>query len=181
MSRRALFLDRDGVVNVDHGYVCSSDNFQFIDGIFELVAAAQQAGYLVVIITNQAGIGRGYYTEADFENLMIWVREQFVVRGGLIDAVYFCPDHPEHGLGAYRCDSPFRKPAPGMILQAAKEHGIDLGRSILVGDKLTDIQAGCNAGVGELLFYGTSGDAGPARRIAHLRDVFGPEVRPQTV
>lgn len=151
MNRPALFLDRDGVINVDHGYVCRPDDFEFVDGIFDLVIAANRAGYLVVVVTNQAGIGRGYYSEADFQALTDWMNARFVVQGGCIDAVYFCPFHPEHGVGEYRRESEFRKPGPGMLLQAGREHKIDFARSIFVGDKPSDMAAGQAAGVGTLL------------------------------
>jgi D-glycero-D-manno-heptose 1,7-bisphosphate phosphatase len=149
----ALFLDRDGVVNVDHGYVCRPEDFQFIDGIFDLCRAAQRQGYLIVVITNQAGIGRGYYSEADFAALTAWMVERFREEGVAIAGVYFCPFHPEHGIGPYKADAPCRKPNPGMILQAAEEHGIDLARSVLVGDKPSDIAAGVAAGVGRRYLY----------------------------
>jgi len=153
MIRAALFLDRDGVINVDHGYVFRQENFHFVEGIFELVAAAHQAGYLVVVVTNQAGIGRGYYSAADFHALSDWMRVRFVEHGGDIDAVYFCPFHPEHGVGKYQRESDCRKPAPGMLLQASMELDIDLSRSVLIGDKESDIQAGMAAGVGLNLLY----------------------------
>lgn len=172
MKRPALFLDRDGVINVDYGYVHKAENFEFMDGIFELVAAAQKAGYLVVVVTNQAGIGRGYYTEADFHLLMDWVRVQFVAQDGEIDAVYFCPFHPEHGVGDYRRDSEFRKPAPGMLLQASRELGIDLENSVLVGDNRTDMQAGFSAGVGSLLHLTDDRDQNLGVVISHLTEVL---------
>lgn len=156
-KRPALFLDRDGVINVDHGYVCKPEDFDFVDGIFELVAEANRLEYLVVVVTNQAGIGRGYYTEADFLALTDWMCTQFVEHGARIDAVYFCPDHPEHGIGAYRKESNFRKPGAGMLQQAATQLEIDLPRSLIVGDKDTDMQAGALAGVGCLLLFGKDG------------------------
>lgn len=170
-KKPALFLDRDGVINIDHAYVHRKEDFEFVDGIFELVAAAKEAGYLVVVVTNQAGIGRGYYTEADFHKLMGWVREQFTARGGCIDAIYFCPYHPEYGIGQYRRESDFRKPAPGMLLRAAEELEIDLKNSILIGDKISDGEAGLAAGVGTLLHFGPDGDAGPAIRVTNLDEV----------
>lgn len=136
------------MINVDHGYVHESSQFQFIDGIFELVRSAVTRGFLVVVVTNQSGIGRGYYTEEDFLKLMQWMGEEFATRGGAIEKVYFCPDHPVHGIGAYKRDSEFRKPRPGMILAAARELAIDLEHSVLVGDNETDIAAGLAAGVG---------------------------------
>lgn len=151
MKRPALFLDRDGVINLDHGYVHTPEKFEFVDGIFEVVAAANRAGYLVVVVTNQAGIGRGYYSEAQFYVLTDWMKAKFADHGAQIDAVYFCPYHPENGIGKYRCESEFRKPAPGMLLQAQRELNIDLSSSIFVGDKASDMQAGKAAGVGRLL------------------------------
>lgn len=147
MTRPALFLDRDGVVNRDTGYVYEERHFVFLDGIFDVVAAAQQAGYLCVIVTNQAGIGRGYFTEQHFQSLSAWVSRQFVKHGGRIDRTYHCPHHPDFGISQYKVRCECRKPRPGMLLQAAKDLNIDLGRSILVGDKATDIEAAWNAGV----------------------------------
>lgn len=150
-QRPALFLDRDGVVNVDHAYVHRREDFDFIDGIFALCRTARARGYRVFVVTNQAGIGRGYYSEDDFHALTGWMLERFAAEGAPIDQVYFCPYHPEHGIGRYKLDSPMRKPGPGMILQAAREHDIELGASVLVGDMDTDMQAGQAAGVGTLL------------------------------
>lgn len=158
LSRRlALFLDRDGVINIDHAYVCKPENFEFVDGIFELCRTAKQLGYLIFVVTNQAGIGRGYYTAQDFLKLTEWMSGVFKAQGAVIDKVYFCPFHPDHGVGEYKADSPYRKPGPGMILQAAEEFGVDLARSVLVGDKEIDIQAGIAAGVGCNLLYIPSG------------------------
>lgn len=154
MSRLALFLDRDGVINVDHGYVHKPEDVEFVDGIFELIAAAKISGYLVVVVTNQAGIGRGYYSEDDFHALMDWMKARFVERGGQLDAIYFCPYHPEHAIGEYRRESDCRKPAPGMLLQAAYDLDIDLVGSIFVGDRPSDMRAGGAAGVGTLLHLG---------------------------
>jgi D-glycero-D-manno-heptose 1,7-bisphosphate phosphatase len=147
MARRALFLDRDGTINTDYGYVYRQEDFHFIDGIFELVAAAKHLNYLVIIITNQSGIGRGYYTEDDFKVLMTWVRAQFSDRGGTIDDVYYCPDHPTHGQGIYRRETIMRKPAPGMFFKAAKAWNIDLSHSISVGDSERDMEASYLAGI----------------------------------
>ena len=147
MKKPALFLDRDGVINVDYGYVHKKENFDFIEGIFELVKAAQTAGYLSVVVTNQAGIGRGFYNDTDFNILTNWMKEKFEERGARIDAVYYCPYHPDKGIGIYRRKSSWRKPAPGMLLAAANDHNIDLKKSILIGNSLTDIQAAQVAGI----------------------------------
>jgi D-glycero-D-manno-heptose 1,7-bisphosphate phosphatase len=154
--RRALFLDRDGVINVDHGYVFRKEDIEFVPGIFDLCRAARQRGYLVFVVTNQAGIGRGYYTESDFQELMRWMGSRFEEEGAAICKVYHCPTHPVHGLGDYKVDSIFRKPGPGMILQAAKEYGVDLATSVLVGDKASDIEAGMAAGVGTNVRFSAS-------------------------
>ncbi len=118
MKKPALLLDRDGVINLDHGYVHTVENFEFIDGIFDVVVAANRRGYIVVVVTNQAGIGRGYYSEAQFNALTDWMKSRFTAHGGEIRAVYYCPHHPEHGDYKYRIHCKCRKPSPGMILTA---------------------------------------------------------------
>jgi D-glycero-D-manno-heptose 1,7-bisphosphate phosphatase len=173
VKRRALFLDRDGTINVDYGYVYKREDFRFIDGIFELVAESTRLDYLNIIVTNQSGIGRGYYSELDFHNLMAWVSDQFMYRGGKIHGIYFCPDHPEYGLGEYKRDSVMRKPSPGMILKAAEEHNVDLSRSVLIGDSIRDLEAGRAANVGcSLLFRKTEfEDIFPYRDIQVIRSL----------
>ena len=166
MLRPALFLDRDGVINIDHAYVHRRENFDFVDGIFELCRLARERGYLIFVVTNQAGIGRGRYTEQDFHTLTDWMCGVFAAEQAPIDKVYFCPYHPEHGVGDYKLDSPFRKPGPGMILQAAEEFGVDLAASVLLGDNETDLQAGAAAGVGRNLLFCPPGHTPPARTIA---------------
>lgn len=153
LKNKALFLDRDGVINIDTGYVWQASAFVFVEGIFELCLAAQSKGYLLIVVTNQAGIGRGYYTEEDFWQLTRHMQAEFARRGITIHAVYFSPYHPEHGIGHYKKLTNCRKPGPGLILQAAKDHAIDLGASILIGDRITDIMAGCAAGVGKNYLY----------------------------
>ena len=172
MMNKALFLDRDGVINVDFGYVHKKECVVFVENIFPLVRAANQKGYLVIIITNQAGIGRGYYTEDDFFALMRWMRDEFQKHGAVIDDIFYCPCHPVHGIGRYKRDSFLRKPHPGMIVRAAEKYALDLASSILVGDSLTDIQAGMAGGVGRLFFLAQDGKAVPeARTIAGLSEV----------
>lgn len=159
----ALFLDRDGVINIDHAYVHRPEEFEFIDGIFTLCRKAKQLGYLIIVITNQAGIGRGYYTEGDFLKLTDWMNDTFLDEGVTIDKVYFCPYHPEHGVGEYKRESDCRKPEPGMIIKAVEEHDIDLSRSVLVGDKESDIKAGLTAGVGCNILYDTTPSKKPVQ------------------
>src|SRR5579871_3448021 len=151
--RRALFLDRDGVINEDTGFLHEIAACRFVDGIFELVGRFTAAGFVPVIVTNQSGIGRGYYTEAAFQSFMAWMRAEFARRGAPIAAVYHCPDHPTEGRGPYRRESPRRKPGPGMFQEAARELGLDLARSWSIGDKPSDLEAGRAAGVGTLVHY----------------------------
>lgn len=165
----ALFLDRDGVINVDHGYVCSPERTDFIPGIFELCRDVRACGYLIVVVTNQAGIARGYYTEAQFHAYMSWMRQQFARRGAGIDAVYHCPHHPEASGSALRLRCECRKPRPGMLLQAQRELGIDMAASTMLGDKVTDMQAADAARVGRCLLLGApDGDHGGYDRIPDL-------------
>ena len=152
-GNRALFLDRDGVINHDSGYTSVADNFKFIDGIFDLCRAAKQLGYLLIVVTNQAGIGRGYYSEQDFLTLTQWMRERFEQEDAPITDVFYCPYHPEHGVGHYKIDSFDRKPNPGMLLRASEIHGINLDHSIMIGDKDSDMQAAIKAGVGVRCHY----------------------------
>jgi len=147
MSRRALFLDRDGIINLDFGYVHRREDFVLRDGIFSLCSEAQALGLALVIVTNQAGIGRGYYSEEDFQLLMGWVRERFASEGIQFTGVEYCPDHPVHGLGRYRRETTRRKPGPGMILDACCAHGLDPAISIMIGDRATDMQAALAAGI----------------------------------
>lgn len=143
MKSLALFLDRDGVVNKEINYVNRIEDFNFVDDIFNLCKYFQRAGYKIFIITNQAGISRGYYTENDFLNLTSWMVNRFLENGIDITKVYYCPHHPEI-TGPCDC----RKPNPGMIKQAEIEFDIDVSNSILIGDNISDIMAGKNAGVG---------------------------------
>ncbi len=150
---RAAFLDRDGVINYDSNYVYKTDNFHFMPGIFELCEELQKRRYLIIVITNQAGIARGYYTENDFHALTRWMNLQFLKRGIQITDVYFCPHHPEFGLNEYKKECNCRKPNPGMILKASNDHAIDLSKSLIIGDKMSDIIAGIRADVGTRILY----------------------------
>ena len=143
-----MFLDRDGVINVNSGYVHDVESFKFIDGIFEVARAAHDRCYQIVVVTNQSGIGRGYYSEQQFNQLTEWMCNRFLSEGAPIEKVYFSPFHPTAGLGAYRKNDISRKPRPGMINQAQRELNLDLRSSILIGDNTIDIQAGIAAGVG---------------------------------
>ena len=150
---KALFLDRDGVINVNHGYVHLTTDFEFIDGIFDLVQRANKQGYKVIVVTNQSGIGRGMYTEADFERLSTWMVSQFAKKRAVIDDVLFCPHHPQAKLEQYRQVCECRKPKPGMLTTAAARHDISLLSSIMVGDKLSDMEAAITAGLGQAVWF----------------------------
>jgi len=140
--KKALFLDRDGVVNVDRGHVYLREQFEFTDGIFDLCRKYAGEGYLILIVTNQAGIAKGIYTEKDFNDLTKWMVRQFKKKGIIISKVYHCPHHPDVD-GICEC----RKPAPGMILQAIRDFDLSISECILIGDKETDLEAGRRAGI----------------------------------
>jgi len=148
MRQKALFLDRDGVINVEKNYLYKIEDFEFIEGIFELCQHFIDAGYLIFVVTNQSGIARNYYTEEDFEELTAWMLGVFYEHGIEITHVYHCPHHPDIS-GACSC----RKPKPEMLLQAAREFDVDLENSIMIGDKERDIEAGINAGLAQSYLY----------------------------
>jgi len=151
---RALFLDRDGVINHDPGYTGKIEDFVFTDGIFDLCRSFAQAGFMLFVITNQAGIARGYYSARDFLSLTEWMQSRFLSYGVLISKVYYCPYHPEAVIPEYRQDSFDRKPKPGMIIRARDEFLLDLSHSMLIGDMDHDIEAGKAAGVGRNIIIG---------------------------
>ncbi|QMV19191.1 D-glycero-beta-D-manno-heptose 1,7-bisphosphate 7-phosphatase [Granulicella sp. 5B5] len=152
----ALFLDRDGVINEEVGYLHKPGQVRWVPGIFDLCRSAKDLGYKLVVVTNQAGIGRGLYTQADFDTLTSWMMNQFADRDIPLAGVYCCPFHPEHGLGVYKREHEDRKPNPGMILRAARDLDLDLTRSILIGDRCSDIAAARAAGLSKaFLLAGT--------------------------
>ena len=145
--RKAAFLDRDGVINVDRGYVWLWDDFEFLPGVVEAMRALEAAGYALIVITNQSGIARGYYSEASFLALTDRIERELAAHGVHLSGTYYCPPLPAASMEphAIKCDC--RKPMPGMIQQAAREIGIDLSQSIIVGDKESDVAAGVAAGI----------------------------------
>ncbi len=156
MSRaRSLFLDRDGVINHDWGYTYRIEDFRWIDGIFDVASVAVQAGLSLIVVTNQSGIARGLYDEAAFVKLTDWMKQRFADHGTPLTAVYHCPHHPD-GNAPYRLVCGCRKPKPGMFLAAARDHGLDLAASIMVGDKEIDMAAAAAAGVPQRVLFGVS-------------------------
>lgn len=144
----AAFIDRDGVINKELGYVHRVEDFRLIDGSIAGLLMLQSLGFQLIVVTNQAGIAKGYYSQYDFEHLTVNMEKILNEHGVKLTAIYHCPHHPEATIDLYRLECDCRKPAPGMILSAARDHKLDLARSILIGDKISDIQAGRAAGVG---------------------------------
>lgn len=149
--RRAVFLDRDGTINVEKEYLHRIEDFEFIPGVPEAIRRLREAGFLVIVTTNQSGVARGYYPLAAVETLHRHLQAELARQGAAIDAFYVCPHHPTEGVGEYRNDCGCRKGKPGMLLQAASDLGIDLSRSWMVGDKAADVEAGKAAGCRSIL------------------------------
>lgn len=159
--RPAAFLDRDGVINIDSAYLSRWEDFQFVPGSVEAMRQLQQAGYALVVVTNQSGIARGYYSEDDYQQLTRQMRAALQAQGVALAGVYHCPHHPSGKVPELAVDCDCRKPAPGMILQAARELQLDLPASLLVGDKGSDIQAARAAGVGRAYLVHSGQDLHP--------------------
>jgi D-glycero-D-manno-heptose 1,7-bisphosphate phosphatase len=163
MKRKAVFLDRDGVINIDHGYVYRPEDFKFIDGVFDTCRHFHQLGYLLIVVTNQSGIARGMYTEQDFQALNHWMQEKFAEEGAPIAHVYHCPHHPKFGTEAERgCQC--RKPMPGMIQAAIAEYDLDPEQCAMVGDKRGDMEAATAAGLGRKFLVTSGQSLSPADR-----------------
>ncbi|RAZ60781.1 D-glycero-beta-D-manno-heptose 1,7-bisphosphate 7-phosphatase [Campylobacter hyointestinalis] len=139
---KALFLDRDGVINKDPGYVYRIEDFEFMPGIFVALRGFIELGFDIFVVTNQSGIGRKYYTQADFDKLSDYMINEFKTQGVNIKKIYYCPHAPDDN-----CEC--RKPKPGMFLEALSEFNIDMKSSIMIGDKQSDIDAASGAGVGK--------------------------------
>ena len=145
---KVAFLDRDGVINVDHGYVFRREQFEFTAGIFTACRLLSDLGYQLIVLTNQSGIARGYYTEQDFLDLSQWMRGQFTQQGVPLLDIFYCPHHPQAMIPDYRQNCRCRKPSPGMIEQACDKYPIDLEQSIMIGDRVSDMQAATAAAIG---------------------------------
>lgn len=175
MPCKALLLDRDGIVNVDHGYVGDIGRFTFMDGIFPLARHAVDRGFRVALITNQSGIARGYFTEAEFLDLSDWMRGMFLAQGVELAGVFHCPYHRSGKVERYARDSFWRKPNPGMILEAARRLNLDLSRSVFLGDQPTDMAAAQAAGIPRRIMLtktGTAPENMATLTIRHLSDLI---------
>lgn len=153
--RPALFLDRDGVINVDKHYLYRIADFEWMDGVQALMQQAQQLGYVLVVVTNQSGIGRGYYSEQDFAALSTWMRQTLAAQGIQLAGIYHCPHAPDQECAC-------RKPLPGLLQQAAADLDLDLARSVMIGDKESDVDAGRAAGLCRLVRFAPVGTASAA-------------------
>jgi len=149
MTIKTIFLDRDGVINKDINYLHKIDDFEFIDGIFNACLYFQSLGYKIIIITNQSGISRGYYSESDYQKVTQWMLDQFKYKNINILDVFHCP----HGPGS-TCDC--RKPMPGMFFNAKTKHNIDMKNSWMIGDKERDIIAANSAGIDNTILIRSS-------------------------
>lgn len=170
--KSAVFLDRDGTINEESGYLYRKEDCRFIPGALEAVASLVGAGFTVVVVTNQSGIARGYYSEDDLNSLQLYMESEIVAAGGRIDAWYHCPHHPDYPAAEGDCSC--RKPLPGMLLLAAEELGIDLGASWMIGDKLADVAAGTAAGCRTILVrtgYGAAESALAANELTVFDDL----------
>jgi D-glycero-D-manno-heptose 1,7-bisphosphate phosphatase len=179
-KRAAVFLDRDGTINEEKEYLYLAEDFTFIPGAVEAIKALKKAGFLVIVVTNQSGVARGYYTERDVHILHEHIQDELARYETRIDAFYICPHHPTEGLGNHRKSCNCRKGAPGMLLQAAADYQIDLSKSYIVGDKLADVEAGSRAGCTPILVLTGYGSIeykrlaeGEARVCADLHEAAG--------
>ena len=157
-KQAAVFLDRDGTINVDKGYFYQPEDFEFEQGSIEAIRLLNKAGYRVFVISNQAGIALGHFNEEQVDELHNWLRVELSQYGASVDAFYYCPHHPKLGIGDYKTSCDCRKPSPGLLLKAAVEWEIDLEKSYMVGDHNSDVEAGRAAGVTPIFVRTGHGD-----------------------
>lgn len=153
---KAVFFDRDGTLNVEVGYLYEFEKFKWIDGAIDAVKYCNDNDYLAIVVTNQSGIARGYYTENDVIELHHKINEELNKAGAHIDDFFYCPHHPEGIVDNYSVDCECRKPKPGLIEDACRKYDIDKSKSLMIGDMPRDVECGENAGVSSVLFSGGS-------------------------
>lgn len=163
--QKAVFLDRDGVINIDKKYVYKIEDFEFCRGVFEALHHFQSLGYKLIIVTNQSGIGRGYYSEEELQKLTQWMREALLHVNINIDAVYHCPHAPEENCAC-------RKPKSGMLEEAIRTFNIDVKDSWMIGDKRSDIEAAYSVGIENTIFLGEARDSGAKYCVNFLLDTI---------
>ena len=156
MSTKAIFFDRDGTLNEEVGYLCEIDRFKWIEGAREAVKFCNDNGYLAIVVTNQSGVARGYYTEEDIKTLHNFMQEELAKINAHIDDFFYCPHHPDAVIEKYRVDCNCRKPKSEMIEKACRKFDIDKSKSLMIGDKMRDVECGENAGVRSILFDGNN-------------------------
>ena len=149
--RRAVFLDRDGTLNVEKDYLYKIEDFEFLPGVFQALKRLREAGFALVVVTNQSGVARGYYTLEQVDILHRHMYQVLSSEGIFLDGIYCCPHHPDVGRPPFDIDCNCRKGKPGMLLQAARDLNLDLGQSYMIGDKRVDLKAGERAGCRSLL------------------------------
>ena len=167
--RPGAFFDRDGVINLDHGFVGDAGRFDLVDGAARAIRLCREAGYLIFVVTNQSGVAQGFFEEAAVESLHAHMKRILAAEGARIDDLRYCPHHPQAKRERYRKDCAWRKPAPGMILDIAKHWPVDLSRSFLVGDKESDMAAARAAGLRGFLYEGGPLDLFVAAAISRMR------------
>ncbi len=149
--KKAIFLDRDGTIIADKGFVHKKEDLELLPGVAQAIKMAKEAGFLVVVVTNQSGVARGFFSEKEVRDFNAHLKRTLAEQGAEIDAFYYCPHHPQAPLADYRLECNCRKPRPGMLLRAAQEMGINLSQSWMIGDSPRDVEAGKRAGCKTLL------------------------------
>ena len=157
---KAIFLDRDGTLNIEKNYLYKIEDFEFVKGMPEAIKIWNELGYKVIVVTNQAGIARGFYREKDVEILHNYINDTLKKINAHIDSFYYCPHHPIHGIGKYKVDCNCRKPKTGMIEQAIREYNIDVSESFMFGNQPSDIEAGEKMKIKSYMVDGIAFDIG---------------------
>ena len=171
----AVFLDRDGTINEEVGYLDSLEQLRIFPAAFEAVRMINEAGMKVVVVTNQSGVARGFFQEEFVKTVHKQIQKAFMKEGASIDRFYYCPHHPTEGIGTYRISCDCRKPAPGMLMKASEELGIDLPASYVVGDMAKDIELANNVGAKGILVrtgYGKNVQASDIKPAYIARDIL---------